>query len=360
MLSLQKLFLAAILIVRTSCCVAQESWPSPEVEQMYRHAGEYMTLHNYQDAAITYKHAISLAPGHMVLYRDLANALYLSGRYKEAVEVLSSVNSMPDADARCYYLLAASQAAQADNKDALLSLKNGLAKFPSSGLLYYEKGTVLAQYKNAGDALLAWLDGIEKDAAYPDNYYEAAKIYLGSHKVMWGLLYGEIYVNIADDTARQDEIKKRLFTAWKTLFDNVDAGLPRYDDAKHQTADNFIDAVTDVYASLTPVVSDGITTENLTMVRTRFLMEWFRSYHLKYPFALFSYLDELVHTGHFDIYNESLFGRVESADEFKAWSTFHEGDLGRFATWQKQHLFVPSSSDFYNKKDFKNISYEIK
>lgn len=361
MLSIQKFFSVVFLLLLTNCAMAQETWPSPEVEQMYRHAKEYMALGNLNDAIITYKHAISLAPGKMVLYRDLGNALFLSGRYNEAEQALSSVNSMPDADAQCYRILAASQAAQSDFKSARATLKKGIGRFPDSGLLYHEKGMVSAIEKKPEDALNAWLDGIRREPAYPQNYYEAAHIYLNSDKVLWGLLYGEIYINIAHDTANMQDMKKMLFTAYKTMFDNISKDVPGYGKENPKVAvDNFSDAVRQVYASLTPVVSDGITTENLTMVRTRFVMDWFSRYNDKYPFSLFSYLDELIRTGHFDIYNEWLFGKAESVAEYASWNTFHEGDLARFSLWQNEHQLHPATRDFYNNRNIEGLFNKIK
>ncbi len=349
MLSAQKLCHGILFLFVVNSSTAQEKWPSPEVEQMFRHGKEYVAAGNLKDAIITFKNAISLAPDKMVLYREMGNAYYLSGQFSEAVKAITRLTSLPEADEQCYFILAASQHAQHNIKEAKATINSGIERFPNSGLLYHEKGIIIRILNKPESALEAWLEGIRRDPGYAMNYYEAAEIYYYSDNVLWGLLYGEIYLNITHDTVGNQEFKKQLFVAYKSLFDNIVKEVPEFGKAKMKSpVKSFEDAVLDVYASLTPVVSDGITTENLTMVRARFLIDWFSKYHSKYPFTLFSYLGFLLKTGHFEMYNQWLFGKADSDAEFASWNNFHEGDLDRFALWRQVNQIHPVTQDFYN------------
>jgi len=174
--------------------------------------------------------------------------------------------------------------------------------------------------------------------------------YLGSEHVLWGLLYGEIFLNIEHDTTGDDELKTRLFTGYKTMFDNFANGIP-----DRNNTGTFENAVLRVYSSLTPVISDGITTDNLTMVRARFFMDWFSGYAKKYPYSLFSYQDNLIRSGHFDIYDQWLFGKAEGLPQYEAWNNFHEGDIDRFLKWRSTAKLQPVTADFYNSRDIKGI-----
>jgi tetratricopeptide (TPR) repeat protein len=355
----QKLFQWLLILFACNPAYAQDTWPSPEVAQMYRHAISYMDNGNFKDAVTTFKQAILLAPDKMVLYRDMGRAQYLSGDYAEAEKSISSFLSMhePAADAQCYQLLAASGAALGKYKDARKAIKEGLVRFPDSGILYRELGNIYHKEKKQDAALNAWIDGIEKAPAYSGNYYEAARVYLATDNVLWGLLYGEIYLCMERDTTGAQELKRLLFSGYKTMFDNI-AKLPAAKDGnvfKSATVNGFEAAVMNTYVSLTPVVSDGITTENLTMVRTRFLMDWFLAYAKKYPFSLFSYEDEMVRTGHFDIDNEWLFGKAERAEQFEAWNKFHDGDLDRFMSWQRVHPLKTNANEHYNARKMKGM-----
>ncbi len=348
-----------LLLVASTSASAQESWPSPEVAQAYRHAQEYMVRADYNDAITTYKQAILLAPGKTVLYKELGNVLYLSGKYKEAEQTLTPVCAKSGADASCFQMLAASEAAQGKNKEGLSTLKDGLKRFSSSGLLYHEQGNILFHENKKEAAVNAWLNGIAKEPAYAPNYYEATITYLGASKTIWGLLYGEMYLDMPHDTTNDSLLKGKLFTGYKKMFDGFATDAPQY--GKSQTskpAKSFEEAVLQTYSQLTPVVSDGITTENLTMVRTRFLMDWFSTYGNKYPFSLFAYQDTLIKYGRFDIWNEWIFGKTESETEYNAWNTFHEGAINRTIDWQTKHPFRPSIPDNYNNREMDGIFYK--
>ena len=339
------------LLVLLACSASAQdtTWPSPEVEQMYHHAQQYSAAGNYKDAIITYRQAIVLAPAKIALYKELGSALYLSGNYAEAVKTLTPLTATPEADAETYRLLAAAHAALQDTKAAKAAIKNGLARFPSSGMLYAWQGLVYAMEQDTVAALGAWNEGIHNDPAYPANYYHAARIYLAGTNVMWGLLYAEIYLNITTDTTGNEAMKKMLFTGYKTMFDNI-AGPASGNGGRNGKvpAASFPAAVQDVYLGLTPVVSDGITTENLTMVRTRFLMDWQTQYAGKYPCALFAYQDHLLRNNLFDIYNEWLFGQAESMTEYNAWLRFHPVEMNILSEKKQAHPLAPLATDPYD------------
>lgn len=356
-LIIKQLFFQSVFLFVSVAVFAQDGWPTPEVAQMYSHAGDYMAAGNFKDAIITYKQAIKLAPGKMVLYRGLGDALYRSGDYDGAEKILESVADRAGVDAECFRLLALAHVAKHENKHAIAALKNGLERFPSSGMLYHEKGSVYLLENKREEALSEWINGIEKEPGFSANYFDAATSYFSSNDVMWGIIYGEIFLTMQHDTARDDEMKNKLLIAYKAMFDGFAKGdVTKFSDpSKHAAVKDFEDAVKNIFESLTPVVSDGITTENLAMVRVRFLMEWGTTYSKKFPFPFFSYLDNVIRIGRFDVYNEWLFGKAESAAEFKAWNEFHEGDVSRFLEWQNVNKFVPSGSDFYNRRNMKNL-----
>ena len=351
----KKIRLLSTILLCAGAAHAQNIWPSPELSQMYHHAQEYMALGNYKEAITIYNQALLLDPDKFILCKELGKALYLSGKPEGAEKVLAHLTDRREVDDECYQLLAAAQVAQQSTKAARGTLNNGLAHFPASGLLYYESGKLYAHVKKQAAALGAWIDGIEKAPSYPQNYYEASIAYTAGDKVLWGLLYGEIYLNIAKDTTGSAKIKGMLFAAYKTMFDDIAESRK----AKKQVTP-FTEAVQDIYAALTPVVSDGITTENLTMVRTRFLMDWFAKYGRKYSFSLFSYQDYLLRNGLFDIYNEWLFGKAGNTAEYEAWNQFHPGEIALFLQNQKEHPLQPVTPDFYNGRDISEISKDKK
>ncbi len=335
-----------LLCFLPACAIAQDNWPSPEVEQMYHHAQDYAAMGNYKDAITTYRQAIVLAPHQFILYKELGKSLYASHWYDNAAETLQPLTGMPEADAECFQLLAASYLILNQAKKARIAIFNGLKRFPASGLLYHEKAVL--------NGLPGWglddlLEGINKDPAFAPNYAAAAKACFVSGDPICGLLYGEIYLNIATDTTDQTELRKMLFTGYKTMFDNLAPGNTKEKKRIKQLYPHgsFQGAIKETYLSLTPVVSDGITTENLTMVRTRFIMDWLPKYGKTFPFSLFTYQDYLIRNGLFDIYNEWLFGNTESPAEYKAWTEFHPLEMDIFLQKKKEHPLQPVHGDSY-------------
>jgi tetratricopeptide (TPR) repeat protein len=358
----QKLFLTLCFISCFVVASAQFSRLSPELGVMYKHAQDYAAAKNYRDAITTYKQLITLAPEEKMFYYELGNVLYLSGNFSEAEKALKPLVENGNADAATYCLLATVQAAQKDAKQAFATLEKGLRKYPRSGMLYYQAGKIYSEENKKEKALNAWLDGIKNDVAFAFNYRDAANAYLMSDRVLWGVIYAEQFLSMQHDTTNDDALKKQLLTAYKTLFNNmVKDEVPEYGkDVKVSAIKDFEDAVMQTYRSLTPVVSDGVTTENLTMMRVRLLMEWSQRYDKKYPFSLFSYQDMQIRNGRFDVYNEWLFGKAESANEYKAWNIYHEGDMQRFLKWQQQNFYEPASDEFYNDRDMSGLFHKKK
>src|SRR5690606_12333945 len=55
---------------------------------------------------------------------------------------------------------------------------------------------------------------IEVQPRFPSNYYWAAKIYMNSNEEVWGLLYGEIFMNLERNSNRTMEISKLLYDTY--------------------------------------------------------------------------------------------------------------------------------------------------
>jgi tetratricopeptide (TPR) repeat protein len=355
-------------MIKSFCCgllllfsVAQAGaqapvWSSPEVEQLYNQARSYLSSGNLRQAIPIYQQAINLAPDVVLLYRDLANAYYLAGRYELADKTLSPVIESGRADEQCYQIAASSRIAQKEDKKARRILESGIDKFPHSGLLYHEYGKYYDDKNEEEAALKQWLAGIAADPAYRVNYYEAARTYMITSKPVWAILYGELFVNLESQTPRADETRKMLIAAYKKLYSATTTGeVKAFGSNSQEAPGSFEEAVRQTYMKLAPVVSDGISTETLTMLRARFVMDWMAAHAAKYPYSLFSYQDDLLREGHFDAYNQWLFGRAESVPFYDAWNGFHKGAIPALTAWQARRPLQPSVSDSYNEGKTKGI-----
>ena len=343
---IKKFFAVVIIISCAFAAKAQDNQLSPELEQMLQHAREYVVVGNLKDAVTTYKQLHTLLPTNTEVSTELGDAYYRQGSYADAVKTLNALTARKDVTAQVYQLLGASKAALKQNKEARSTIEQGLSRFPDAGELSFQQGKIWMEENNEQDAVRAWCNGIAHDPDYAPNYREAATSFFNSDYVLWGLLYGEEYLAMGHDTTGDEAFKKSLFGAWKTFFDKIT------DEPKGITYTPPEKAIISIYKQLTPVVSDGVTTENLTMVHTRFLMKWFerpaQSDHMiteaegnNYPIALFRYQDQMIRAGWFDIYQEWLFGQAESLTEYNAWNKFHEGMMPAFIHWHLDHQLSP-------------------
>ncbi len=346
--SLKKIFLVGTLLLFCFCANAQVKWPSAEIAQMYKRALEYMDRGDNNNAQIVLLQMSKLVPDNVAVKIALGVVYYREGDPGNAEEILKEAVSMNGTMDTTYYLLSHVQDISGKIRSAKITAQSGLQKFPGSGLLHHQLGAVYFHADNYDAALGAWLTGITKVPDYADNYVDAARVYFRTSDVLWGLLLSEMYLFMPHDTARDEQIKDSLFKGYKTFFEQL--AQKNYDEKK-KSSDRFDKAVHDVYMKLTPVVSDGITTDNLIMVRTRFLMEWFSKYDKLFSCTLFRYQDELIRNGKFEICNQWLFGKTESRSMFEAWNKFHEGDIDRFLKWLSANRYRPAISDILNNPD---------
>ncbi len=338
-----------------------QAWQSPEVEAMYNDGRNYMSSGNLAQAIAIYQQAIQLAPGQLVLHRELGRAYYMMGNYDEAKNVLEPIITSGDADDQSYQAMAQCLSLSGDKKRAKAMLQKGIASYPHSGLLYHDMGKLYDDEDETVYALETWLDGIQADPGYHVNYYEAARTYMNTNKTVWAILYGEMFVNIERQTPRAEETKQMLFEAYKKLYTDIAPGdeSPKYKNGKRPNglvgAVPFEEAVRSTYLKLSPVVSDGISAESLAMLRARFSIEWSYQYASQYPFTLFTYYDVMLRNGFFDMYNEWLFGKAESPQQYESWNAFHTGDMPKYEAWAQANVMRPAGGDFYNDKQVDGI-----
>ncbi len=338
---------------------------------MHENAMQYAKRGNYKDAILIYKQIISLQPNNILLQKEVGEIYFLNKDYQEAVKKLKPLlNKLPQkepsttfiAGASVPEIVAGSQLYLKKYNASLKTIKQGMLIIPDSkGGLYTIKGMVYENKHKKLKALNAYLQGIKHDTNCYSNYYYAAKIYLHSRNLVPGLLLSEMYLILdfnKEMNVQKTDLKKEMFAKYKELYENLLTNKEPTNSKKLSNGTSFENKVTTILKKLTPVLSDGITTENLTMYRTRFLIEWLDTANYT-PFPLFDYQRVLAANGYFDIYNQMLFGETEDTLQYKAWNQFHAGDM------QKLDSFITSNKmitdvliPFFNKRHYKKSFFK--
>jgi tetratricopeptide (TPR) repeat protein len=295
-----------------------------------------------ENAILVLSKAASLEPSNPDIQKELGIAYYVSRQYDKALQVMKGLVERPDADEQVFQITGLIYRGQQDMKEADRIYKAGLKKFPKSGLLYSEYGELL-EIKEAGmgKGIQMWEKGIESDPEYPNNYYQATKYYLNTETGIWGLLYGEIFVNLESFTGRTTEIKNLLLDGYKKLF--------AFGIVTKKANSPFEDKYLAAIRKQTSLVANGVNAESLTALRTRFILEWNNETGPKFPFQLFNLQRNLLQEGLFESYNQWLFGSVENITAYQEWTNSHATEYGSFNKYQRNRLFKMPAGQYYSK-----------
>ena len=298
---------------------------------------------DYANAILVLNRALESDSDNAEMRKDLALAYYLQRDYPKALDAIKPlVESRGSGDAQSFQILGMIHEGTDNRKDAERAYRQGLRRFPESGALFSELGELLWSNGLFPEALSQWLKGIQRDQSYPGNYFHAAKYYYLSRDKVWGLIYGEIFINLESYSRRTPEVKTMLYEGYKKLFAETD--LTREQDNKNE----FVKAFLEVMKENAHVVSKGVTPEALTVLRTRFLLRWNEKYAARFPFRLFDYHKQLAKTGMFDAYNQWIFGAANNLTTFQQWTVTHPEEYNKFSSFQKNRVFKVPDGQYYN------------
>ncbi|MBV4356227.1 tetratricopeptide repeat protein [Pinibacter aurantiacus] len=330
-------------VLAFQCSMILFAQQTPDAKTLQETGKTFMRQGDYTNALLSFNKALQQKPNDLEILKDIVFNYYLSHDYSKALEVGKPLPERPDADVQSYQLLGMVYKAIEERKDCEKLYKKGIKAFPNSGVLYSEYGEMLWT-KQDYSAIKLWEKGIEVDKNYSGNYYNAAKYYYFTKDKVWGLIYGEIFLDLESYSRRTEEIKKLVLEGYKKLF--VEQNLTKDQDMKNE----FVKAYLEVMSHQTDIAANGITAETLTMIRTKFLLEWMDKKALSFPFKLFDYQQQLLKGGMFDAYNQWLFGAAQNLTTFQSWTTTHAAEYEKFTSFQKGRVFKLADHQYYQTK----------
>lgn len=208
---MKKIFTLFLLL--TSIAITTVAQPGQSAKELYETAKTFMRQGDYDNAILVIKRALEKDPNNLEMLKDLAFLHFLKRDYAQAMEVGKPLIERPDADVPTFQILGLTYKAIAEYKECRKLYKKALLKFPTSGVIYNEYGELLAIDNELNNAIVQWEKGIEVDANYSSNYYNAIKFYAKNQApdLFWIVMHGENFVNLESYTARTTEIKKNYF-----------------------------------------------------------------------------------------------------------------------------------------------------
>jgi tetratricopeptide (TPR) repeat protein len=325
-----------------SLFVAQMIFAQQSVDDIRKQAMAAAQQQDFSGAFQTLEHGLQQYPDNLELLKDEAYFAYLSRDYSKAQDIGKKIVQRSDADFQSYQILGLTYKAIAEYKDADKLYKDGIKKFPKSGVLYCDYGDMLTQYGNKKGAILQWEKGIAADPNYSGNYYYASKYYADNNNIFWSTLYGEIFVNVESLSTRTAEIKNLLLSDYKTLL-STHANL----EALKGGGNDFEKAVSTSMLAAMEAETGDISPEMITAFRTRFLLSWENTNANLYPYKLFDYSLQLLREGMFDAYNQWMFGSIINKNKFDNWVYTHDEEMQNFTQMQRNVLFKMPVEQYY-------------
>ena len=306
------------------------------------------------------KEAQKLDPKRIDYPYELALVQYMRKDYKGAIKILEKNVGHKDVIGRVFQLLGNSYSMQGNSAKAFEIYDKGLKKFPKSGMLYLEKGNVHWGKQEYDKALSYYEKGIEIDPKFPSNYYRAARIFCNSTEEVWGMIYGEIFMNLERNSIRTAEISKLLYDTYKSEIKFTSDTSFSVSFSKNATI-NISDladpskmrlpfgvGVYEPTLMFSILGEKAINMGTLNNIRCAFIDNYFNNGHDKtYPNILFNYQKRVKEAGHIEAYNHWILMKGNE-DEFSKWHSENEDKWENFVNWFTENgLKVDENNKFF-------------
>lgn len=299
---------------------------------------------DFSNAILVLNRAQQLDPRNFAVAQDMAQSYYYGNDLQKAAGIIKTLVDREEANDQTFQIAGNVYVALGDNKEAEKIYKKGLKRFESSGPLYNDYGQLMYRQKN-DEAIKLFEKGIETDPGYAKNYLNATYYYNSKGNIAWPLIYGELYVNMDPYGKETPAIKQLLLDTYKKFFTTIDF-QPFVDREPSAFGKLFLQTL----GKQSSIVANGISPESLTMIRTRFSLDWYNAGPAdKYPFRLFEHHQQLLRDGLFNAYNQWLFGTVQNLTAYQEWVNAHNSEYRTLYAMQKNKVFKLPAGQFYNR-----------
>lgn len=346
--------------------VSQNTFSQTNKEKALEKAKEGIKLIDegkLDESIILLEEAEKLDPEKFNYPYEKAYAYYLKQDYNKAIKILETVMEHKSVMPELFQLMGNSYDILEKPEKAFEIYDAGLKKFPNAGMLYLEKGNVYWNNKDYEKALPYYEKGIEVNPMFPSNYFRAAKIYCNSSEEVWGMIYGEIFINLERNSDRTYEISKLLFDTYKSEIKFTSETTSEVRFSKNMTI-NVNDIGKDKKFKLPfsmiyePTLLLAITGEksidlnSLNNIRQSFLKNYKTfGYDNTNPNVLFDYQNKIEESGNFEAYNYWLLSNGDK-ENFDKWMLNNKEKWDKFVNWFTENkIKIDDSNKFTRNKN---------
>ena len=119
-------------------------------------------------------------------------------------------------------------------------------------------------------------------------------------------------------------------------------------DSALKTKNNFSQKYLGTLYKEFTAVKNGINAISLSLLRTKFILDWYRDDNTEFPHQLFVFHQNLLRKGFFDAYNQWLLGSSDDLEAFQKWVQLHQQEYNSFIEFYKTQTFKMSPHQHYN------------
>ncbi|MDH6308437.1 tetratricopeptide (TPR) repeat protein [Dysgonomonas sp. PFB1-18] len=312
--------------------------------QIGREAIKIMDEGHYDKSIEMLEEAQKLDPDNFIYPYEIAFAYYLKKDYQRAIKLLKKSEKHKNVSDLTYQLLGNSYDYSNNRKEAIKTYEKGLKKFPFSGKLYLELGVVQMSEDNYNKALDYFEKGISVEPAFSSNYYWASKLFCtSSQEEVWGMIYGELFMNLERNSKRTAEISELLYNTYKSEIKIVSDTAMSVSFSKNNVI-SFTGELTSlrmpfgigIYEPTLLMSIIGvkeINMESLNGIRSRFVDNYYQNgYEKRYPNVLFEYQKKIKEANHIEAYNYWILMKGDEY-EFMNWQLANKDKWESFIEW---------------------------
>ncbi len=323
---------------------------------------------DYTRALALLETAAKLDPTNSAYPYEIAYVYYRQKEYQKTIKILQKLINKYQPRQEYYRLIGNAYDMLEQHKKSQKIYLEGLKHFPDGGIFYLELGGLAYRSGNTDMAVDYWEDGIKNAPQFASNYYWCAKLYCHSSEKIWGVIYGELFLNIEPDTKRSLEISQLMYKTYEEAM-HLEPSANWLSLSKRARIFLLLEDVYNVevpfqvaYELSLSAGLDSLATNNQTVsqanialmhtLRNEFTKVWYnKTYHEEYTNVLFDWHKDLIAAGHFEAYNYWLL-RKGNSQEFSNWFDNNNKAFQAFVKWIEKNAFEPNNKHLFYKKQY--------
>ena len=317
---------------------------------------------NYDASIQMLNDAITLDSSQNRFYKELAYDYYLKTTEKPGFNwwknfIMQSKNENENTTELAALVLGHQYEEHSANGKAQEVFHSALMQFPNSGPLHASLSETLFNERNYFPALKEAEAGIQNAPNVADNYYWASEIYCHSTEKVWGMLYGELFLNLnlGHDSLRKARISQLLYTTFQNSI-QIDPGNELKVDFSSIASSNGESSYSNLpyqVGVFERLISNSIKDESvvdlysLNLIRTNFLKTYYeKQFNVKFPNVLFEYEAKIAEAGYLEAYNYWILQYGEPK-QFATWLTNNHEQFQGFQKWVADNPLILTSSNYF-------------